>query len=379
MSALAVFANLDLVSVLASFLSVSDLFRAASVTAKLSSLLSADRVWSPLLSAGLAVSTVPEPPSQSPPPSLSAPVPSTAKARRLCKEALLAHLRTGGYGMKPPTHASVLAIRRLPGTLTYHMRSALQLEASAQATTTGEQQLSVLDCRSFELEWSAEKRIWTVVDLGPNGYGKSVLNTLDDTTDGGSSSSDTSRRSGVCEREAVSDAWDDSSSAPTLPTATEQDSGDASKQQYIRTFACSCHPQLRCHRILAPHAPIPVPTQAVDAYAGHFNELWMHVMPYPALDPVPVCRSCRGNVARWVQSNLRPSAPVRCLVRVNAGEWDVCYQQGSERYFVYRRFQLQWTNNRQGLNSGGGWQLVRWYRAHSGAYCQQSPERGLVA
>ena len=56
------------------------------------------------------------------------------------------------------------------------------------------------------------------------------------------------------------------------------------------------------------------------------------------------------------------------MVRVSDREWDVRCEQ-YERGSVYKRVQLQWRYAR--LNSGGGWQVVRVYRAHSGAYCNQ--------
>ena len=89
-----------------------------------------------------------------------------------------------------------------------------------------------------------------------------------------------------------------------------------------------------------------------------------------------MCSSCRVDVAACVSSALtdasasKSSVQVRCLVRVNAHEWDVRYLQ-YERGCVYKRVQLQWNYSR--LNCSGDWQVVRAYRAHSGAYCNQLP------
>ena len=372
MSVLAVLSNLDLVSVLAAYLPISDLFRASSVSTTLCSLLSNDRVWLPLLSAALALSTVaPVSPSCLPLP-LSVPIPPTVTASRLCREGLFAHLRAvaaahGHRTVSASTTATIIAIRRQPGSLSYHMRAALQGGSSAKRV--GEA-LNEIDCRSYELEWIAEKRDWRVAEVGEAGSGRSVLNAVDEgvINSGSTDSYD-------CKEEAGSCSWDIDETATTVEEAAQF--SDMCKQQYIRSFACSCHPQYRCFRILAPRSPLPAPSPAAkDAYPGHFNELSFPLLSYPALSPVPVCHICRTSVAVYLSSKLNSNSvsrsrfPVRCIVRVNACEWDVCYAH-YEHGWMYRRIQLQWRYDR--LNSGGGWYLERLYRAHSGAYCNQLP------
>ena len=157
MSASAVLSNFDLVSVWAAYLSISDLFRASCVSSTFCSLLSSDRVWSPLLSSALALSTVPPPPpSQTPLPLLSVPVPPTAIASRLCRDALTAHLREvaalNGRRKSSCPAVTVIAIRRLPSSLSYHMRAALRSVGSTANLSAGADQI---DCRSYELHSDA--------------------------------------------------------------------------------------------------------------------------------------------------------------------------------------------------------------------------------
>ena len=373
--------NLDLVSVVASFLSISDLFRASSVSTSLSSLFSTERVWAPLLSSALLLSTVPPSPFLACPlPALSVPVPPSAVASRLCSAALSAHLHGHGRAVAARGHrlsvsrsVTVIAIRRQPGSLAYHMRAALR--AMVGASKGGSVARDEVDCRCYELEWRAELRDWRVAEVGEAGSGWSVLNAVDEAANSSFSSS-SSYDDG--KDEMVSDAWDDDTAlhASTSVGAADKLDSDASKQQYIATFACSCHPQHRCFYILAPRPPLPAPAPAANAFPGLFSEHHASLLPYPSHAPLPVCSSCRSAVASFVSSSvtassaLHSSVQVRCVVRVNVHEWDVRYLQ-YECGCVYRRVQLQWSYAR--VNSGGGWQVVRVYRAHSGAYCNQLP------
>ena len=370
MSGSPVLLSVDLVSVWASFLPVSDLFRASSVCSTFSSLLSNDRVWSPLLSSALALSTLPGPPPPlSPARLLFVPVPPTALASRLCREALSDHIRAvavaNGRRVSSSTSVTVIAIRRLPSSLQYHMRAAVRAMKSAGRAMLSEG-ADQMDCRCYELEWLAEKREWRVVEVGEAGSGCSVINTVDEASD----STDGSW-------EAVSDSWDDDTWQSVAELAEQLGSSDVCKQQYIRTFACSCHPQYRCDVLLAPQPPLPAPSPAADASPGLFNENHSSLLSYPALSPVPVCRTCRSSVAYWMSSQmtayqtLRPPVQMRCVVRVNADEWDVCYGLYQHAVFLYKRIQMRWRYDR--FNSGGSWQAVRVYRAHSGGYCNQLP------
>ena len=86
---------------------------------------------------------------------------------------------------------------------------------------SAEQLRDEIECREYEMEWSAEMRDWQVADIGEAGSGWTVLNAVDDVASSSSSSSRGSTVGGSVfggKHEAISDSWDDDNSSRDLLT-----------------------------------------------------------------------------------------------------------------------------------------------------------------
>ena len=185
------------------------------------------------------------------------PLPSLSEAAA----ALCERLRRPREGLNA-AQARVTSIVHLPSTLRYHAKVLKPYDARFPL----EQVLHYLE---FSLTYSPHRRRWMVASTGDYYSGIRAINAGDNV-------GQEEEKEGQGERAGLT-------------------SGLSSKRRYVQLLQCSEHAHNACYRLLPPSLAHCAQAPGSDDF---------HYDPCKALPPLrllPLCRSCRGLLARCIE------------------------------------------------------------------------------